>query len=93
MARKTYERPGMVVYNAGDVSEWAVPSVSFPGGLPAVACGRSNPVDCHCTMGQARAMAPSPESLRAVALCHCASGRGRESLRQAEEPVQRVRAA
>jgi len=77
MVKMRYERPELVVYGEEDVAEWAVPQKPFPKRLAPVACERSNPADCHCTMGQARAMAPSVGKLRVATSCHCTMGGSR----------------
>ena len=77
-----YEKPKVVAYGEGNIAEWAVTlEGSLPQHSPAVACGRSNPVDCHCTMGGSKAFS--------LATCHCANSGSRVSYKTQESTLKR----
>ena len=74
----TYQKPKIVVYGEGDVTEWAVTQKDLSSQhIPLVAC--------KCTMGQSKAFMP--------AACHCASGGSRVTYKVQDSSLQVVKAA
>jgi len=81
-----YQKPKLVVYGEMDAVEWALPSMERSSQRPpVVACNRSTPTGCMCTMGQSKAFAPTA--------CHCANGGARVSYKAKESSLQVVAAA
>ena len=56
-----YEKPVITTLDELSAMEWAVPKDGIrEHPLRVVACSKSSPAGCHCTMGQSRASYRKP---------------------------------